>query len=592
MVMTTGGDQDASPDFEAMRKRASARRRWVLAGVGSLIVGGAGAAGVIAQRNSKLEAEAAAAALRSCLLGGPLEAGETPWQRFRRRQLQAMSHSDAERSSLGAKLWPLSCRDAAGKAADVFKADTPDGRAGVLPALTKFLSEPSALTKDSTEALEPALALLDTLVPGAVPPSLEKLPPRVRSVDSLAGTAPLSKRGTALGRSYTEDNAGLALPVLVDEESMSAPLLCVFQRDDARSTCRSLVELSSVRGHGLRLLGTSDETSPTLIFAGKRGSEGVFVAGSSAPLDRLYSYGGYATASGKAWVLGWDEQKSGLILVQKSAEKPATRLPLKPNFTVGNFFYGSQLLWDQVLVRGVTPDNQRRLFSLAVDQSSSGSFDLVDVGELPQAGLIREGDEAQPHLTGCRTSQATVVRVRGTGQDFITFRIGDRFSAPVFSPTWGTLGCHGTTATLVTAGFSAAGSRLYYASCTSAGCTTTEHKPEVLDHGASDLRPADARDVQAVDLDGKLLVVWLAGERGGLRMRLGVPELFEREPEQILFDDHVADGKNARASTLLGFRLYSREGFAVLLLSTLAGVHALRVDRDGSVKPLSAPGAN
>jgi hypothetical protein len=591
--MTKGiGDRDSSPDFEAMRARASARRRWILLGVGALVIATGAALAMNARRTARLEAQAAAAELRGCLLGGPLEPGETPWQRFRRRQLPALSHSDAERATLGVKLWPLSCRASAGRAADTFKADVPENQAGVFPALAKFLGETSALGKDATDVLVPALALLDVVEPGPVPPGKEPLAPRVRDLDTLSTLVPLSKRGTALGRSYTEDNPGLALPVLVDEESMQAPLLCVFRRDDAASKCRSLKELSSVRGHGLRLLGTSDETSPTLMFAGKRGSAGVFVAESPAPLDSLYSYGGYATADGKAWVLGWDEAARNLVLVRKEGQRAAVRTPLRPNFTVGNFFYGSQLLWDQVLVRGVTPDNERRLFALSVENSSSGSFELVDIGELPQAGLIRQGDEEQPHLTGCRTSQATVVRVRGTRQDSITFRIGGKFSQPVQSPTWGTLGCHGATATLVTAGFSAAGSRLYYAACTSAGCTTLELKPQALDHDASDLRPQDERDVQAVDVGGKLLAVWLAGERGGLRMRLAAPEVFEREPAHILFDDHVAEGKNAGASTLLGFRLYSREEFAVLLLSTLAGVHAFRIDREGGVKPLTIASAD
>jgi hypothetical protein len=346
-----------------------------------------------------------------------------------------------------------------------------------------------------------------------------------------------------------------------------------------------MTELSGVHGHGLRLLGTSDATSSTLIFAGKRGSEGVFVAGSPAPLDKLYSYGGYASGDGEAWVLGWDEEARGLVLVHKRAEQAPTRIPLKPNFRVGNFFYGSQLLWDQVLVRGITPDNERRLFALPVSQPDAGSFEPVDIGELPEPGLIREGDEEQPHLTGCRSSQATVVRVRGSREDYITFRINGKFSEPVRSPTWGVLGCHGATATLVTAGFTTAGTKLYHATCTSAGCSATELKGEALDRNSADLRPVDSNDVQAVDLGGKLLAVWLGGERGGLRMRLATPEMFMREPEQVLFDDHVAEGKNARASTLLGFRLYSREGFAVLLLSSLSGVHAFRIGPDGAVKP-------
>jgi hypothetical protein len=279
-------------------------------------------------------------------------------------------------------------------------------------------------------------------------------------------------------------------------------------------------------------------------------------------------------------------------LVQKVGASPAVRTPLKPNFTVGNFFYGSQLLWDQVLVRGITPDNERRLFALPVSRPDAGSFEPVDIGVLPEPGLIRQGDEEQPHLTGCRSEQATVVRVRGTDRDSITFRINGKFSQPVSAPTWGVLGCHGATATLVSPGFSAAGSKLFHASCTSAGCVVSQFKPEALDHNSTDLRPLDERDVQAVDLGGKLLAVWIGGDRAGLRLRMAAPELFEREPEQVLFDDHVASGKNAQASTLLGFRWYSREHFAVVLLSSLAGVHALRIDPDGSVKPFEVSDAD
>jgi hypothetical protein len=373
---------------------------------------------------------------------------------------------------------------------------------------------------------------------------------------------------------------------------MQAPLLCVFRNAGSGAKCRSLTELSAIHGHGLRLLGTSDEASPTLIFAGKRGSEGVFVAGASAPLEKLYSYGGYVSADGHAWVLGFDEAAKGMVLVDKAGSNPTARTPLKPNFQVGNFFYGSQLLWDQVLVRGVTPDNERRLFAMQIGKSDASAFEPVDIGELPEPGLIRPGEEGQPHLTGCRSEHATVVRVRGRRNDQITFRINGAFSQPVPAPTWGVLGCHGTTATMVTAGFSAAGSRLYHASCTSAGCVQTELKPETLDNNSADLRPVDERDVQAVDLGGKLLAVWLAGERGGLRMRMAAPELFQREPAQVLFDDHVVAGKNAAASTLLGFRLYSREHFAVLLLSSMAGVHAFRIDRDGSVKPFEVSGTD
>lgn len=578
-------DRDSSPDFEVLRARSATKRRVIFGGVALAAVLGIGLAVVNVAQSAQREEESRVAELRGCLLAGPLESGETAWQRFRRLQLRALAVSDKERGEKGNKLWPLSCRAPLAKLEELLKTDLEPAQLEQLQRLNKFLEQPTAVSKDASAVLEPVLALLDARAPAAVLPGKEPLPPKVLNADSMASIKPVSSQGTALNRSYTEDNPGHALPVLVSEESMSAPLLCVFHDSTADTKCRSLTELASVQGHGLRLLGTSDERSPNLIFAGKRGAAGVFVAGSKEPLDSLYSFGGYATADGSAWVLGWDETRRGMVLVRKTGDTAAVRTPLNPNFRVGNYFYGSQLLWDQVLVRGITPDEERRLFALPVVKPDAGSFELVDIGELPEPGLIREGEEEQPHLTGCRSGAATVVRVRGYDSDFITFRIGDKFSQPVTAPTWGVLGCHGTTATLVKAGFAAGGTRLYHSTCTSAGCTSVQVKAQALDRDSIELRPADVRDVQAVDLGGKLLAVWLAGERGGLRLRMAPPDQFERAQDQLLFDDHVAGGKNADASTLLGFRLYSRERFAVLLLSSMAGLHAFRIGSDGAVTP-------
>ena len=93
--------------------------------------------------------------------------------------------------------------------------------------------------------------------------------------------------------------------------------------------------------------------------------------------------------------------------------------------------------------------------------------------------------------------------------------------------------------------------------------------------------------MDGVDLDGKLLVVWAAGERGGVRMRLGPIETIAAAPEVILYDDLVKDGRVQSLSTLFDLKLFSREGFALLILSTVTGVHGLRIDADGKVTPLA-----
>ena len=150
-----------------MRARMGRKRSFVLGGLGIAVIAGVAFAVVSAKQTARREAEAAAAALRGCLLGGPLELGETAWQRVRRRQLSALAVSEVERGTQGAKLWPLSCRDAAGKVLDVLKRDASEAHVDRLSKLIKFLNETSAASKDATAVLEPVLALLDERLPGA-----------------------------------------------------------------------------------------------------------------------------------------------------------------------------------------------------------------------------------------------------------------------------------------------------------------------------------------------------------------------------------------------------------------------------------------
>jgi hypothetical protein len=577
--------RDSSPDFAALQTQAN-RRRLIIFGVAAAIVVLGGAAAVVSgQRGARKEVEATIGDLRACLLGGPLDPKETASLRFRRLQLRALARSDADRSIGVDKLWPFSCRSGAGHASDLLKASASDADQKSVAALVDLLKDGTAISKDASQIIDAALSALDTAFPAPVPAVAQPLPPVARTVDSLAATIGLSR---GLSRSFTEDNPGLSLPVLIDEEELQAPLFCIFRASGEDADCRYLTELTRVHGHGLRLLGTSDPDAPNLVFAGKRGAEGVFVTGSGDPVDRMYSYGGYASRDKTTSVLGWEEATRTLILTQKVGASAPTRTPLKPNFRVGNYFYGSQLLWDQVLVRGVTPNNERRLFVLPLAQKDKHSFALVDIGELPEAGLIRPGEEEQPHLTGCRTEKATVVRVRGEHTDFLTFRINGAFSQPVATFPMGVLGCYGTTATVVEVAREGGGSaRLYHDTCTSAGCVQTALNPEALDGNSPDLRPREGNDVAAVDLDGKLLAIWLAGDRGGLRMRMGEPDKFAHAEDVVVLDDHISNGKASTESTILGFRLYSREHFAVLLLSTMAGVHAFRIDPTGAIRPWS-----
>lgn len=578
--------RDSNPDFG----RPRGPRRWLI--LGAIAAVGVGGIGVfVAQEQARLAADARdqADALRGCLLGGPLEEGETQWARFRRLFMHAAGASQKERIEQGTKRWPFACKDELIAVRDTLKLDLVEGELKAFEDLSRVLGNLSTLPPNVSEVAEPVLAALDAHAPGAVPVADAALPPRARDVDDLKKIAPLATQGSSFQGTYTEENPGIDLPVLVAEDSQPAPLLCLFHAGSLDAACSRLTDLSEAKKQGLRLLGTSADGAGTLVFAGKRGSAGVYLAsaGKAAEtrrVDGLYSFGGTAFADGSAAVLGWDEAKRQIVLSEAPAGKPGARTVLKPNFRVGNYFYSSQLLWGNVFVRGVTPDEERRLFSLPVDGHAK-AFDLVDVGELPEAGLIRPGHEEEPHLTGCRAKGTTVIRVRGYDRDFVTFNIDGKFTTLTPAPEWGTLGCGEGSATFVGAGFATKGTELYFAKCTAAGCNVKELGGDALDRDTLELRPTEDAHVQAVALQDKLLAVWLAGETGGLRMRMGDPELFERAQDTILVDDRTEGGKKAQASSILGFRLYSRGEFAVLLLSSMAGVHAFRIDPTGQLAP-------
>lgn len=578
----------SSPDFAVLEARSKKRLPLIIGAVGVAVLGGGGFFVHSANQAEAAQLSAAAGELRECLLQGPLPPGETAELRFRRLQLASLAHSDADAEGRKSDLWPMSCRKVGTTLKETLKQAQRGPEADQLQPLIDFLGSIEARIGDSKKVLASSLAVLDAIAKDELKPDTAKsgkpLAPVVLNADTLARTPALSKFGTAMSKAYTEDNPGQDLSVLLAEETLAAPLLCTFGRDGA-AACEALSNLGKIKGQGLRLLGTSVPGAKPLVFAGRRGAEGVYVANEAEPVTKLYSYGGFSSKEGDVFVLGFDTEAKKLALVRRPAGQAAQTSLLNPNFNAGNFFYNSQLLWDQVLVRGVTPNNERRLFSLPLAGKSS-DFALVDIGDLAEAGMIRRGEEETPHITGCRTAEVTVVRVRGNANDFVTFRVGDRFSMPVFAPTWGTLGCHGATATFTAATSGSAGGVIAHATCTTAGCELAEHRLHPRGREIMALRPMEHEHIQAANLAGQLLAVWRAGDRGGLRLRMAKPALFDKAEDRIIFDDLVSDGKVADMSTLLGFRLYSRETFAILLLSTMTGLHAFRIAPDGQLQPV------
>ncbi|MEZ4311262.1 MAG: hypothetical protein R3F14_24740 [Polyangiaceae bacterium] len=581
--------------------RKKRRARLLVGAVVTLVVVGGGGFGLVRYQEAEQEKAVATAwsAMSRCVVGGDLPEAERPSQRFRNLQLVAMAMSDAERVLEGSpKAWPMSCAPLAHTVHEVLRTGSmgEPGKelATSAEAHAKALDEAASFSNDLTNLVDQTFdrareAKLRTIVGVAAPAA--PMPQAPLTATFLGTVEPLSRASFTLAGAFTDAHPAGALRVLVEEKGVErAPFLCTFDPKEATASCKTLPP-SLAQGHGLRLLGTADDDSAPLVFAGERGTAGIYRADTGVKVGAMYSYGGYAKADGSSAVLGYSGHEHDLLIARRTAEGPVPRTRIEVDFELGNLYYSSQLLWNAMLLRGVNKQKERRLYAATLDFRGEPFKDLGSVGILPEPGLITGSADEPPHIAGCRSKEAMVVRVRGYENDFMSFQIGGKWTPPI-SPDvpGGILSCHGTEAVITrleqAASTSTWKTSVAQCNCTSAGCVGGRVQMEKFLKGHYEFAPKD-NHVDAVDLDGKLLVVWAAGERGGVRMRLAKVDQIEQAEDIILFDDLVRDGQVGKLSTLFDLRLFSRDGFAVLLLNTVAGVHALRIDPGGKVAPVT-----
>lgn len=594
-------DADALAELQGGRKRG--QKKVAIVGGALVIAAAAGVFALTKYQTAQADAEISAAwgSFSSCLVGDPLAPDEPASKRLRAIQLTAMTLADKDRAPSGGQTWPDRCVRLGHivgeslRGAARAKKDEKD-LAYWSEALAKQLKEPNAYAADLSEAADATWAAAAKEGITAAPPKDMPAPPpaaKPLTADALASIEPLSKTSFNLKSLFTEPHPGGPLRILIDEKGLpGSPFVCTFTATDAK--CKSLPPALAQSQHGYRLLGTADDDAPPLVFAGKRGDAGVYRADSEAAVTNLYSYGGYSASDGFSAVLGWHEGKDELALIRKPASGAAREDALKPDFKIGNFFYSAQMLWGHLFLRGVTKDDNRRLFVESVERGGDAGVGApIDVGELPEAGLIDGGPDEPPHIAGCKSKEALIVRVKGYSNEFMSFFVGGKWSAPILVPSiGGTLSCRKSEAAITRVDVAGAESpwntSVVERRCTSAGCDFEENVTFQKILGTMlDFAPREARIIGAADVDGKLLLVWAAGERGGVRMRLAPADQIAKAPDVILFDDLIKDGKVQKLSTLFDLRVLSREGFGIVVLSTVSGIHAIRVDPEGKTAPIA-----
>jgi len=220
------------------------------------------------------------------------------------------------------------------------------------------------------------------------------------------------------------------------------------------------------------------------------------------------------------------------------------------------------------------------------------------LGDLDDAARTQEASNEAPTLGRCRMGGTEVLALGGRGNVHLSFLEAHRWSVPISSRgTVGGLQCAPGEAILtrVHAPVDLTGSAppspffagtLEETHCTASACTPrTLDLTQMLSH-STDLFPLHETSVATAYVDGKLLVVWSAGTRGGLRMRMAPMDAIATVPDTVLYDDHIRAGTFQDISTLLAFRMAASASGAILFLETVEGTFALRIGATGTVEPL------
>ncbi|MBW2527984.1 MAG: hypothetical protein JRI23_27635 [Deltaproteobacteria bacterium] len=568
---------DSLPDtLRELQADARAKRRTirvVLFGVVPLVAIGIGVlAWVMSQRAAARDIRVAWSRAAACLVGEPLAEGQRASLRVRGIQLAAL-HDELELPEK--ERWPSRCADDVAtlqvKLREHGRDD--DGDEGLAAQAERL-----AIQLRKARIMDDLSVPIDGLFDAARKRGLHaepialtrptREPAGALDLDALPATARVSNLQYTLDQVSTTPMIGTDLHLLVyDPKIDRTPLLCTFTVDGA-DRCRKLGgEL--VGKAGLQLGGTAAPGALPLVFAGRDGEAGIYRADSSTKIAALAASSAYVAADGYVAIASRPLDRDGAFdLVEQRAAGGAIErhtIEAKQFEPKATQIHRKQILWDKLLVQVLDAEDVEASPRLQYTALPSDDADrpFVDIAPLNWVNAA---------IFGCRTATTTIVRV-GVRQGFITFFGAEGWSSPVAAQSFPPAFTCDEGEAVFTDRFG------NQQRCTPAGCKQTPGS-------APRYEPFDQRDGAVADVGGRILALGLAEGRGGLRYRYAAGKnLADKHQDRILFDDLVRDGAVQKDSVVLGMHLLGRGRFAVLLLSTPAGLYAIRFDAKGQPSP-------
>jgi hypothetical protein len=547
-------------------------RRWpvvvVLVGVVGLVAGGAVVGTRLVARSERLQQANAFRSLETCLLGGPPPPGVPPSVAYRRMEISLVAAPPS------ANPWPARCATHA-HALHESKRHAAEGENN-----TKDVRDTAFWAERLGHVLADArgASVYDTIEQlwrAAEKESFEKVageagatpPANALDVDALARVEPFSKNRMQLSVLRTDWVQAPTVHLLVDGSHHGDGRLCTMGARETSIRCKTLPP--PLDQSALRLIAGAEADTPPLLFAGNNGDAGIFRT-DGTPVAETWSYGGIARADGSIGLLSYDKRASKYVLLRSDKGSEPTRTP----FAIKDAKGFTATIDDNVV--WMTDKGSISVARMLPAGAPLGA--TTELGTVDDSGRIESID-------GCRSADAFFLLVRGSVGSSLAIDSGDRWSSLIPVKTEGTLTCSGKEAFITQQSVRSGGTgAVSIERCSSAGCQTAAVDLDDVFQQNTELLPKLAP--MAFALDEKLLLVWRAGQRGGVRMRLAPVDHIAAAEDIVLFDDRIANGRVTERSSFLDLRGWARQGRAVLLLGTNAGVWAIGVEASGRVTPI------
>jgi len=579
----TRGSATVVAFVHAARKR---RRTLVIGGVIAAVAAVVVAFGV----TRYLQAEAAKrvvnsyGSLSTCLLGAPLAEGEAPSRRVRAIQLDAVTKADITRTVKDGAPWPDRCAAEAHKLAEGVGAsalaDEPEGEKLLVAAkdLAAALEQKDAYFTDLSTPVDGLfgaanaanIALGDA---GSVPPA-----PAAHPAPGLDGLGKPVVGGSLDLDAISMSPAAPAIHFLVDDVDVpESPFICRVTVEQL--ACHRIAQPAAA-AKGLRLLGGATGEAEPLVFA----KSGVFRAATGRALDEeAVGVAGHHLAGEAAVAVTDDDGR--LVLIEADGD----------DVSKGSLFISGDVLAPKrdVLLLGehlfILTLNGDEMTLQTARRGDRGMSRLEKVGVLE--GAAPDGEAVFPRLEGCTSSRSLAVRVRVGERSYVSMWDGKVWTAPVsvdVGPAMFACEAKGAsfTRTRPSRDDSRLGAKLIHHACGEKSCTPASTDFGSLLVGEPGLAPQGL--VEATGLGDQVMLLWRAGQRGGLRLRLAPMAKLSETDDRVLLDD-LRDGTRLMPqSGISDLRVVPGDRFAALFISTDRGLSVATVDAEGELRPLAA----